>query len=332
MNSREIVRRTLEFDGPERVARSFEPSDMVFARHQAKTHETEWVKAGENRWTSTDEWGNTWHRLDPTSKGEVAESVLDNLDELDAYEFPDFSNPKDYESVREARRQHPGHWLVGAVPGFAFNISRKLRKLDQYLMDLALEPGRIRILHDRVDEVVAAMIRNYAEAGVDAIMFWEDWGMQNSLLIDPNVWKAEFFPRFEKLCAIAHDMGIKVMMHSCGQITSIVPWLCEAGIDTLQFDQPTLHGIDTLTAHQADHKITFWCPVDIQKTLQTRNENGIRAGARQMLDKLWKGRGGFIAGYYDDNESIGLDPEWQGYACDEFVKCGVAGRYEENGA
>ncbi len=330
MDSREIVRRTLELDYPDRVARSFESSDIVFVRHHANTHETDWVKVDENRWTRTDEWGNKWHRLDATSKGEVAECVLDSLDALDEYEFPDFSNPADYESVREMRQKHPNHWLVGKVPGFAFNISRKLRKLDQYMMDLVLEPDRIHVLHDRVDEIVADMIGNYAQAGVDAIMFWEDWGTQNSLLIDPNMWKTEFYPRFEKLCGIAHDLGIKVVMHSCGQITSIVPWLCAAGIDVFQFDQPELHGIDTLAAYQASHRITFWCPVDIQNTLQTRDEDKIRAVARQMLDMLWKGRGGFIAGYYEDNESIGLDPKWQSYACDEFLKCGVATRYKMN--
>ncbi|MHC4507220.1 MAG: hypothetical protein ACYTFI_28435 [Planctomycetota bacterium] len=48
-----------------------------------------------------------------------------------------------------------------------------------------------------------------------------------------------------------------------------------------------------------------------------------------MLDRLWKGRGGFVAGYYGDNESIGLDPKWQDAACEEFAACGVSGRYAE---
>jgi len=77
-----------------------------------------------------------------------------------------------------------------------------------------------------------------------------------------------------------------------------------------------------------DGRITFWCPVDIQRTLQTGDEQIIRAKAREMLDKLWQGRGGFIAGYYSDNASIGLDPAAQQYGCDEFERCGVRERYE----
>lgn len=95
----------------------------------------------------------------------------------------------------------------------------------------------------------------------------------------------------------------------------------------LQFDQPDFHGIDTLAAYQEKDRITFWCPVDIQKTLQQRDEKAIREKIREMLDKLWRGRGGFVAGYCIDNPSIGLDPVWQEYACDEFSKRGIAGNY-----
>jgi hypothetical protein len=134
------------------------------------------------------------------------------------------------------------------------------------------------------------------------------------------------------LCGIAQDCGIRVFLHSCGQITAIVPWLMDAGVDLFQFDQPELHGLDALESHQARGKVTFWCGVDIQTTLQTRDEGLIRAKAREMLDRLWAGRGGFVAGFYGDNASIGLEPKWQEYACDEFERYGKRERYAASGA
>ena len=327
MTSKEIVSRTLDFDGPERVARSFPESDFICERYRIKTHLTDWRETGNGRWERFDELGNTWGRVDPTSKGEVVKGVLDDIDKLDSYEFPDYSPASGYDHIRERRKEVPDKWLIGGVPGFAFNIARKMRKLDQYLMDLALEKDRMHELHDRIDSMIEDMIRNYAAAGVDAVMFCEDWGTQSQTLISPAMWREEFFPRFEKLCGLAHGLGIKVFMHSCGQIQAIVPGLIESGIDVLQFDQPDLHGIDNLASHQEKQRITYWCPVDIQQTLQKRDEGVIRAKAAEMLDKLWKGRGGFIAGLYPDNSSIGLEPRWQEYACDEFVKSGAASRY-----
>jgi hypothetical protein len=327
MNSREIVSRTLDYAHPERVARSFGDSDFVWASPIVRTSATEWKEVGGGRWEHIDEWGNLWARLDATSKGEVAKGVLEDMDAMDDYEFPDYSKREDYLPVVEQRKRSSEKWLIGGMPGFAFNIARKMRRLEAYLADLLLERDRVHILHDRIDAMLEDMIRNYAASGADCVMFPEDWGTQTQTLISPAMWREEFYPRFRRLCALAHECGIKVFMHSCGQIEAIVPWLMEAGVDLLQFDQPDLHGIDNLSGHQDKCKITFWCPVDIQITLQRRNEAVIRAKAREMLDKLWRGRGGFIAGYYTDNASIGLDPKWQDYACDEFMKNGVGALY-----
>jgi uroporphyrinogen decarboxylase len=330
MRSIEIIRRTLEYDHPDRVAQSFPESDLCWAQCSAKTHATDWKETGGGRWVRTDEWGNTWGRVDPTSKGEVIKGVLENIEDIDTYRFPDYSCPEDYVCVAGKRVQEPDKWLFGLLPGFAFSIARKMRKLDQYLMDMLLEPDAMHKLHDRIDAMLEDMILNYAAAGVDSIMFCEDWGTQEQTLISPALWREEFFPRFVKLCEIAHDCGIKVFMHSCGKIGAIIPGLIEAGVDVLQFDQPDLHGIDTLAKYQKESRITFWCPVDVQKSLPQRDEEIIRSKAREMIDKLWQSRGGFIAGFYPDDASLGLAPKWQEIASDEFRKARLVSRYSVN--
>lgn len=327
MNSKEIVKRTLEFNAPERVGRSFQESDFVSCGNTVRTSATNWVQVGETRWERTDEWGNLWARLDPTSKGEVVESVLKEMEDIGAYVFPDFSDDRDYGRVEETAANNHGKWVIGSMPGFTFNIARKLFKLENYLCNIMLEPELMAKLHNNIDEQLLYMINNYAKAGVDSVMFPEDWGTQTQTLVSPQLWYREFYPRFKKLCAAAHNAGIKVFMHSCGAIGAIIPGLIEAGVDLLQFDQPMLHGIDRLASYQEGFKITFWSPVDIQRTLQTKDEKLIRAQAGELLDKLWKGRGGFIAGYYPDDASIGLETVWQQYACDEFISRGKSGNY-----
>jgi hypothetical protein len=66
----------------------------------------------------------------------------------------------------------------------------------------------------------------------------------------------------------------------------------------------------------------FWCPVDIQTTLQTRDKDRIRAAARDYVEKLGSYGGGFVAGYYGSNEALGLEPEYQAAACEAFMQSG----------
>jgi len=324
MNSREIVRRTLEFDNPERIPGTFPApywNDLVFVSYALEGFNPVWENVGGAREEYVDEWGNTWARIDPSSKGEVAKGVLESWEDLDTLNLPDLGNPANFDCVREfCANPDETRYRVGNLPGFPFNVARKMRRLDSFLMDILLERERVLDLLGRIEDLLAETIVQYAKTGVDAVMFPEDWGTQLALMVSPAIWREVFKPGFTRLCAVAHEHGIKVFMHSCGKITVIIPDLIESGIDLLQFDQPQLHGLDALA--QFHGQITFWCPVDIQKTLQTQDPKQITAEAHAMVDKMGQG-GGFIGGYYSDNMSIGLDPEIQAIACRAFMEHGV---------
>jgi uroporphyrinogen decarboxylase len=324
MNSREIVLGTVEYTGTERVAGSMPApywNDLSHASYKLEGFSPTWQDVGRGRQEYVDEWGNTWARVDAYSKGEVARGAVENLDDVFTVPLPDLANPAHYVSVRGVfQNPQNDRFRVGGLPGFPFNIARKMRRLDQFLMDLLLEQDRVRVLLQRIEGLLVEMIVQYGDAGADGVMFPEDWGTQKGLMIHPQLWREVFKPGFERLCSVAHEHGLKVFMHSCGKTTVIIPDLIEAGVDLLQFDQPQLHGLDNLARYHGE--ITFWCPVDIQKTLQTRDAAAIEADAQAMIETLGGPQGGFIAGYYSGNEAIGLDPRWQEVACRAFTRYG----------
>jgi len=325
MTSKEIVRRTVEFDWPERLARSLpQPwgSDFGGAGMDWSGLGTGWKQVAESRWEHIDEWGNTWARIDKFSKGEIARGALENIDDVERLPLPDLANPKRFEQTAASVAADTEHFLLGGLPGFTFNIARKIRKLDRYMMDLHLHRDKIEILHDRIDEILVGIVENYGKAGADGVATCEDWGTQLGLMIHPNLWREIFKPRFQRICDAAHKHGMKVFLHSCGRINDIIPDLIEIGVDALLFDQQAAQGLDFLAGFAG--RVTYQCPVDIQKVLQTGDEATIRAWARALIEKFWcGGRGGFIADYYGGNEAIGADLEWQAWASDEFVKAGV---------
>jgi hypothetical protein len=324
MESREIVKRTVEFTSPKRIGGSMPPpywNDFGHARYQLHSYDARWQEVGQGRQEYVDEWGNTWARIDAHSKGEVTRGALQDLSQVDTIPLPDLANPENFGQVREVFGDVTNNkFRIGGLPGFPFNIARKMRRLDQFLMDLLLDQSKIEVLLRRIEDLLADTIVQYAAAGADAVMFPEDWGTQKGLMINPKTWRKVFKPGFERLCSVAHEHGIKVFMHSCGKTTVIIPDLIEAGIDVLQFDQPQLHGLDNLA--QFHGQMTFWCPVDIQTTLQTKDPLKIEADAKEMVEKIGGPDGGFIAGYYSGNEAIGLERKWQDIACQAFTKYG----------
>ncbi len=329
MTSREIIQRVLAHDHPPRIGLTFSPYEgepricdtagmgpAADPNFQAKR----W-KDGQGGECWVDEWGCTWRRLEgKTLGGEVIDPPLKTWDDLDTYRPPTLADRSRYKHCAEVRDKHQDKYLLGGVPGCAFNVARYLRRLETYLEDCAAEPDKIKRLNRMVNDIVLTQVDIYAEYGADGITYCEDWGTQERLLVSPRMWHEIFKPDFERLLNHAHSRGLTVWMHSCGYVRDIIPPLVDLGMDLFQFDQPDLHRIGWLA--QFHGRVTYWCPVDIQTTLQTGDEAVIKAKAREMVERLGIG-GGFIGKDYGDNMSIGCDPLWQHWAYEEWLRVGT---------
>jgi len=300
------------------------PSDLrsVSRKPAPNSRAKPWTHYG-SYWEMTDEWGNIWRRLENVTKGEVHHGVIeDSWDLLDSYEFPRTDAPELYEEARARTEEYhrQGFFVRGHV-GWPFAIARYMRRMEVFLADCALYPDRVRDLLQRITDILEVEIYRLADCGVDAISSGEDWGTQDRLLVSPQMFRDLFLPCFRQLCGAAHSRGLSVWFHSCGHVSEVLEDWVQAGINVCQFDQPELHGIDYL-ADSFGGRLHFWCPVDIQKTLQTRDPAKIEAAAKYYVERLGAFGGGFIAGYYGSNEALGLDPIYQEIACRAFIKYG----------
>jgi len=327
MTSREIVKTSLAFAGPPRIPYGMGggyPRDMAsVGRKGAPNSRAQGWKEYDGYWEMFDEWGNAWRRLENITKGEVYKGVIEeSWDLLYTYEFPKTDGVELYEDakVRCEEYQGQGYFVLGGL-GWPFNIARYMRKMENFLADVAAEKERVKELLQKITDILEVEIYRLADAGVDGIMSGEDWGTQDRLLVSPKSFREIFKPCFRQLCGAAHSRGLPVWFHSCGHVTEVLEDWVEVGIDVCQFDQPELHGIDYLSENFGG-RMHFWCPVDIQKTLQTRDEFKIESAAKEYVEKLGCFGGGFIAGYYGSNEALGLEPRYQKVASEAFMKYG----------
>jgi hypothetical protein len=333
MNSREIVRRVLEYDGPPRIGLTFSDYDG-----RPRINDISWCgpspdpERPEEAWrdddaggeVTRDEWGCVWRRIKgKTVGGEVIRPALGTWDDLATYQPPSLVNPARYENCARQREMHPDMYMIGGIVCCSFDRARYLRGMEQYLFDCAASPEMVRRLNRMVNDIALAQVDIYADAGADGVFFCEDWGTEDRLLVSPRMWEAIFRPDFERLIGHAHRRGLTVWMHSCGYVRDIVPALVDTGMDVLQLDQPELSDLDFLAEFSG--RVTYWCPVDIQKILPTGDRALIESRARAMLEKLAGRGGGFIAKDYGDNASLGVDPLWQHWAYEVFT---AEGRYE----
>lgn len=266
----------------------------------------------ENKEYYFDEWGNTWVRMvGGCEKGEVYKPVLDTWDKLDSLEVPDYQNPARYQEMEKAFATCEDRFRVAHIGGWIFDNARYLRKMDNYFMDMAACPGELKKLHRLICEVYEAKIHGSARAGADAIFIGEDMGTQNGLLFSPDMFREFFKKDYSRLMRIAHDYGMKILLHSCGRNWEILDDLIDAGVDCFQFDQPALYDMPALAEKCKERKVSLWSPVDIQKVMPTGNKDYIEEQTRLMLELF---DGFLITKNYPDLPGIGVQEQWDDWA------------------
>jgi len=239
------------------------------------------------------EWGFVWESLDGTM-GQPKAPVITSWDQLDTYEVPDPDLPERTASFAKARQELGDKYIMGGMGVTGFNLMTLIHNFEDILMGLYVERDNVRRFADMIFGFEESMIRNLGQAGLDAVCFYDDWGTQHDLMIDPGLWREEFKPRYARQFELAHEHGMHVFFHSCGNVFKIVGDLIEIGADMVNLNQINLLGIDELAAEFAG-KICFACPVDNQRTYAAGTMEDIRDEAKHMIDAFGRPNGGFLA-------------------------------------
>jgi uroporphyrinogen decarboxylase len=166
-----------------------------------------------------------------------------------------------------------------------FERAWSLRGFENTLLELALDPGYIGELMDRIVDIRLGLIGRYIELGVDGGYFGDDYGAQNGLLFSPDTWRSLIKPRLARLFAPFVDAGLPVLMHSDGDIKPIVADLVEIGLTALNPCQPEVIDHDWLHA-EFDGRLAFYGGVSTQTVLPRGTPDDVREAATLCRESL----------------------------------------------
>lgn len=313
MTPREVVSRTIRFQGAERIPYALpERFGSDFAELWMTPSSDARPKNG------VDEWGCVWENIGVSNLGEVKNPVLNDWVDWEKLNIPDIRLSSRWSSLPGARDRADDKFLL------AFGVSlyeriHFVRGLENTWVDIHTAPEELGRLIDVLVDMNLYAIERFAEAGADAYMWNDDWGLQDRLMISPESWREIWKPRYARVYQAAHDAGLLTFLHSCGNIAAILDDLIEIGLDVIQMDQQENMGLDFL-GRKFGGRITFWCPVDIQATMAYGSLDEIRAYCRKLLVTLGRPSGGFIAKCYNDPAGVGQQQEAVEAMCEEFVR------------
>lgn len=242
----------------------------------------------------TDDWGCKYVNLQRGIAGEVKEPLVltedEDWDDTSRIHIPYEALSFDVDMVNESCRKTDKFVIAGACPN-PFERLQYIRGSENLYMDLIVKPQKMLDFIKKMHAFNCDVLEKWATTDVDALTFMDDWGAQNNLLINPDLWVEIFKPMYKDFVDIAHRNGKKIFMHSDGNILKIYPHLIEIGIDALN-SQIFCMGIDVL--EQFKGKITFWGELDRQDLLPNGSKEDIQNAVKKVYNTLWD-NGGCIA-------------------------------------
>jgi uroporphyrinogen decarboxylase len=174
-----------------------------------------------------------------------------------------------------------------------------LRRLDQFLMDLASVPDDVERLLDALMERHLAFLEKLCRSVgdvVDIVRLGDDLGMDRGTFMSPAMYRRLFKPRHKAICDYIHAHStMRIFLHSCGGIAPLIPDLIEAGFEILNPVQTNCRGMDPeRLKREFGRDVTFWgggC--DTRHVLNRLSPIEVKRHVRERLEVFAPG-GGFV--------------------------------------
>ena len=194
----------------------------------------------ERRDNSEDDWGVSWELRDPRSDSFPVRHPLKDPDQVEDYVFP---SPDEAWTMEEAKRTASQVdlrrvVLAGDNGWGIFERAWLLVGMPKLFTWFYRYPDIVRRLVNRIAEVKTRLSeRLIDEVDADLIMYGDDWGMEDRLLISPEQWRVFIKPSQSNLYRAAKNRGVTVYQHSDGRVEDLIPDLIEIGVDILNIQR-----------------------------------------------------------------------------------------------
>ncbi len=226
---------------------------------------------------------------------------------LAGYSFPSveacFST--DWEvQVAAFAEKNQDYFIVGEVGFGVFERTWVLRGFEEMLADVATEPDFYAGLAEAITDHQMEILDRLLAAPLDGILFSDDWGYQDGVLIGAARWRRFIKPQLRRLYDRVHRAGKVALNHVCGSVAEIMPDIIEIGLDVLESVQPEARGMNPFALKEAyGRDICFWGGLGSQSTIPFGTPDAIRQVVGRLLEEMGQGGGYILA------PSKGIQPE-----------------------
>lgn len=190
--------------------------------------------------------------------------------------------------------------IYGIFGGSLLEVGQQTFRMDNFLMEMAANEERVEKFLDKLLEIHMRNLALYLDSVgdyIDIIGFSDDLGMQTGSMFSIEMFCKYFKPRYAKMWNYIklRYPNMKICMHSCGGIFTIIPHLVEIGLDAINPVQITCKGMEPakLKEKYGDTMVFWGGGCDTRYVLSFGTTEEVRENVKENV-AAFKPSGGFI--------------------------------------
>ncbi|NQT65973.1 MAG: hypothetical protein HQ569_00150 [Actinobacteria bacterium] len=225
-----------------------------------------------------------------------------SLQEIVNWKMPDPEEKSRFENLKERTKklcEETHYALIAGDLASIFYLPAEIIGYQKFMESISMNLSVLKILIDRIMEWHMAFLNRYLdEIGnfIETVWIADDWGTQNGPIMNPNIFKEIFKPRYVKLIDfIKSKTKAKICLHSCGSIFYAIPDFIDMGVDAIQPLQAAAAEMDNpiRLKDKFGDKIAFYSNMPNQTVVPNGTPAEVREEVKKRIKYLAPG-GGYI--------------------------------------
>ena len=233
-----------------------------------------------------------WYKngeVDAMNRTLTAPGCFHDAEDMEDLGF-DWPDPAAYIDAAECRRRvemaPEGKTVLGILWSAHFQDTCAAFGMETALMNMIAVPELYEAVNEKVLEFYLKANRIFYEATkgkLHAVLIGNDMGSQRGLMISPELVRRFVIPGCRRLTEQAHSYGLKVIYHSCGAISDIIPDLIDAGVDIIHPIQALAAGMEPEGLKEKfGDRVSFCGGVDTQELLVHGTPEDVRKKVEEL--------------------------------------------------
>lgn len=207
--------------------------------------------------------------------------------DVEKFDWPD---PEEYISLDACEKLFQSVPRDKAILGMAwsahFQDTCAAFGMENAMMNMIANPDLYRAVDEKIVQFYLKANEIFfksAKGRLHAVLIGNDMGSQRSLMLSPQMVRDFVIPGAKRLVAQAKEYGLKVIYHSCGAISEVIPDLFEAGVDVVHPIQALAAGMEPDRLKRDFGDMGAFCGgVDTQDLLVNGSPEEIKNKVREL--------------------------------------------------